>query len=126
MPNTYELQCTSCSHRKMVGILRFPFAVCEDGSRVILPHPGEVRVAVEHTGLNLSQLRALDRLGIYQTCICGDCSQTFDIVLDEKPDCPNCDTDNAIVLESASTNSPIAPCGGCDGGSLQLVHRGIA
>ena len=110
----------------MVGILRFPFAVCEDGSRVILPHPGEVRVAVEHTGLNLSQLRALDRLGIYQTCICGDCSKTFEIVLDAKPDCPNCDTDNAIVLESASTNLPIAPCGECDSGSLQLVHRGIA
>ena len=126
MPATFNLQCNSCSYCKPVGLLRVPFAICDDGSRVILPHPAEVATAQRVTGMGLAELRANDRLGIYQPCICVSCAQTFDNVLDDLPVCPDCESTDVVAFDTAKPRTPLTDCRDCDGGSLQLVHRGIA
>ena len=105
--------------------MRIPFALRDDNTRVILPHPGEASTAHDATGLTISELRKANRIGVLLLRICPTCSELLGATDEDDHSCPKCGNTDMIILESAEQSKGLAPCDQCADGKLHLTVRGV-
>jgi hypothetical protein len=73
MPIIFELKCSNCDYVAMAsnsGVL-----VTDDGSEVILGHPGETWRVRELSGKTMEELLELDRIRYAHWLVCGACGE---------------------------------------------------
>src|SRR5262245_47038726 len=118
VPEIYHFRCTRCDFAFPKGWGGYTYALDAQGRRVVCPHPDEMQMVFQVTGVGWSEAQAAGRLGHASHCVCFDCAEQFDLDLDrDVKQCPKC---GSLQVRSAY-GSIGCPCPKCKAGRVEQV-----
>lgn len=98
------------------------YAINSKGQREVCPHPGELRIAQEITGMLWEEAEARGLVGTHTYCVCLDCLTQCEINMKKDAvECSSCGSKN-IVSEIDLVGKK---CPKCKVGDFQEIITGI-